>query len=177
MPITTSPGLRVGGSRATKIIPPSPAAMADPRYTIRTISMDDFIETKASGTLRKLKALGLNTASHGMHELVAYVFGYPFVACPERFVTWGEARSQPDESSLTEMGWHVERYASMCLVPGDEMECKYITSEIDGRKREGIGIVIRKTSVQWLPPGHIVFAIIAELDQKTHEWLPAVNPC
>jgi len=179
MTIATAIGLRVSGSRATEIIPmpEDRTPWVARRIAVRNMSTEDFIETKGSGTLRKNHAIGMNVTSHALHERVAYEFGYAFETCPERFVTWGEARSEPDEKAMTEVGWHVERYASFCLFPGDEMECKYITVEIGGVKREGVGVVIRKTSVPWIPPGYIIFAIIAELDQKTHEWKPAVNPC
>ncbi len=175
------PGLRVRGSRATEIIPaPSAEAIGQaflPRLAMRNMSIDEFIETRGSGTLRKNAAIGMNTTSHALHERVAYEFGYAFEALPERFVAWGEARSEGDCKPITEAGWHVERYASVSLFPGDEIECKFIEAEVDGVRREGIGIVVRKTSAPWLPRGYIVFSIIAEYSREKGVWLPAVNPC
>ena len=173
-------GLRASGSRATEIITvPTTAqkSLFTKRMAARQMSMDQFIETKASGTLRKNKAIGMNVSSHSLSERIAYEFGYAFEACPERFVTWGEPRSEGECKPLTEVGWHVERYASVCLFPGDEIEVKYIIVEVDGIRREGVGIVLRKTSVAWLPKGYMVFAIIAEYNQFTHDFNDAVNPC
>ena len=153
----TPPGLRVRGSRATEIIAlPDEASVGQAfkhRLAMRSMSIAEFMETRGSGTLRKNEAIGMNTTSHALHERVAYEFGYPFEALPERFVTWGEARSEGDCKPLTEAGWHIERYASISLFPSDEIECKFITAEVDGVRREGVGIVIRKTSApcSWLP--------------------------
>lgn len=140
------------------------------------MTIEEFVEHKGSGTLRKNKSIGMNVSSHALHERVAYEFGYPFRACPERFVTWGEARSEGDCKPLTEVGWHVERYASISLFPGDEMEIKYLTVEQDGEKSEGIGIIIRKTSAPWLPKGYTVFAIVVEY-KPGFGYQDAVNPC
>ncbi len=174
-------GLRTNGSRATVIVPipkkvRKSGAMAQ-RVAMREMGMEEFTETRGSGTLRKNKRIGMNVASHALDERVAYEFGYPFQACPERFVTWGEPRSEENCKPLTEVGWHVERYASMCLFPGDEMACKYIIVEKDGVRTEGVGIVIRKTSVPWLPKGYMVFCIITEYSPIRHNFLDAVNPC
>lgn len=175
-------GLLVEGSRATEVtltltdeICASPAFKQ--RVEIRAMSMSEFIDSRGSGTLRKNRSIGMNVSSHYLHERVAYEFGYAFEVLPERFVTWGEARSEGDCKPLTEAGWHIERYASVCLFPGDEMECKYLIVEVDGKRREGVGIVIRKTSARWIPPGYMVFAIVAEYSPSAHDFLPAVNPC
>lgn len=175
------PGMRTHGSRATEVVP-MPDAVRDceafaQRVRMRLMPMDEFIETRASGTLRKNRAIGFNAKSHAEHERVAYEFGYYFEAMPERFVTWGEARSEGDCKPITEAGWHVERYASVALFPGDEIEVKYITVEVSGVRREGVGIVVRKTSAPWVPTGFIVFCIITELDNAAHDFKPAVNPC
>jgi len=39
-----------------------------------------------------------------------------------------------------------------------------------------VGMVLRQTSASFVPSGHLVFAIIAEFDAKTKQWLEAVNP-
>lgn len=174
------PGLRTEGSKATVIIPLPDLATDSPfwyRRAMRIMGIDEFTATRGSGTLRKNKSIGMNVASHALHERVAYEYGYYFETCPERFVTWGEARSEGDCKPVTEAGWFIERYASVSLFPGDEVETKYITVERDGEKREGIGIVVRKTSVTWLPSNYIVFCIIAEWDHEKDEFKAAVNPC
>lgn len=167
------------GIPATKQIsmpdhPPVPAE----RLRSRMMPMEEFIEEKGSGTLRKNSRIGMNTKSHAMVERCAYEFGYAWEVCMERSLTWGEPRSEGDSHPLTEVGWHVERYAAMCLFPGDEVECKYLIREDpDGTRREGIGMILRKTSAPWVPAGYAVFCIIAEYDQILHDFGKAVNPC
>jgi hypothetical protein len=48
-----------------------------------------------------------------------------------------------------------------------------------GERREGVGIVITKTSANWLPTDSdmIVFAIVTEWDAKAKDWKEATNPC
>jgi hypothetical protein len=173
----THSGLRVNGSSATEIIAPTTEAVPLNRWTARQMSMADFIENKGSGTLRKNNRVGFNTKSQALHERIAYEFGYQFECLMERCVTWGQARSEGDSSALTECGWFAERYADVCLFPGDEIEVKYIIVEEGHIKREGIGLVVRKTSAQWVPQGYMVFAIITEYDYNTHDFKPAKNPC
>lgn len=171
-------GLRTSGPRATELTQiPSDIVIHPSRLAMRLMSISDFIESRGSGTLRKNKNVGMNVASHALNERIAYEFGYAFEACPERFITWGEARSEGDCKPLTEAGWHIERYASMCLFPGDEIEAKYIIVEIDGSRREGVGLVVRKTSIPWLPAGYVVFAIITTFCPVRERFLKAQNPC
>lgn len=171
-------GLRINGVKATEIISiPENISVSKNRLIMRNMFIEEFIETRGSGTLRKNKSVGMNVSSHALHERVAYEFGYPFEAVPERFLTWGEPRSEGDCKPITEAGWHIERYASMCLFPGDEVEAKYLIVEVDGERREGIGLIIRKTSVPWLPKGYAVFAIITTFCPKLECFLPAQNPC
>jgi hypothetical protein len=170
-------GLLTNGSRATEIIT-MPDIPANDRVIARQLSQAFFIENKGSGTLRKNARIGFNVQSHYLAERVAYEFGYEFQCLPERFVTWGQARSEPDCSAITEAGWFAERYADICLFPGDEIEVKYVMVEHpSGEREEGIGIVVRKTSAYWVPPGHMVFAIIAKFDHTLGDFLPARNPC
>ncbi len=150
------------------------------RIAMRLMSMETFIETLASGTLRRNRRIGMKSGSHAMHDRVAWEFGGGFESCPESFVTWGEARSEWDSKPITEAGWSTERYAAICLFPGDEMESKWISINEGGedhKHRAGVGIIIRKTSASWLTPGHIVFAIIAEYSTDKHKFLKARNPC
>lgn len=171
-------------SAATQIIslPEGLAALkaSDPFYARvkhRTMNMNEFVETCGSGTLRRNTRIGYNVASQKLHERAAWEFGWAFEVVPERCVTWGQPRSEGDCHPVTESGWFADRYNQVSLFPGDETEVKYLHVESEGVKREGIGLVIRKTSAAWVPVGYMVFAIIAEYDQKTHDFLPATNPC
>lgn len=165
------------GRAATKVIPLPKTAVFNRRFEIRKLSEEEFIEHHASGTLRKNKTLGMNVKSHYLHERVAYEFGYHFECLPERFVSWGEARSEGDCKAITEAGWHIERYANICLFPGDKIECKHINVTDENITREGIGIVVRETSAPWIPRGYIVFAIITEYSEFEDKYKDAINPC
>lgn len=62
MTYTPPPGLRVGGSRATEIIPlPDDASVGTAfasRLAMRRMTIAEFTETRGSGTLRKNAAIG-----------------------------------------------------------------------------------------------------------------------
>ena len=174
-------GLRAACRKATEVIPlPSKKACGIfvHQREFRTMTQKEFVKKGySSGTAKKNGIVGMNTNSQVMKEMVAFVFGYHFELAPERMVNWGEAVSEGDCHPITEVGWHAVRYAAMQLFPGDEIEVKYITVERPGEPpRAGVGIIYRTTSVQWVPPGHCIFCIIAEVDPKTHQYLPAVVP-
>ena len=143
---------------------------------IRTQCADDFIEQHASGTLRKNKRLGMAHRDQYLHERAAYEFGYAFECLPATRVTVGKAKTEGDCKPLTEVGWHCERYLARNVFPQDKFEVAYIQVDEGGHRREGVGLVVTQTSAGWIPHHHVVFAIIAEVDQKTHEYLPAINP-
>jgi hypothetical protein len=147
------------------------------RVQLRTMSADEFIERHASGTLRKNKRLGMVWREQYLVERVSYEFGWCFECLPRSRVTFGDAYTEGDTHAITEAGWHIERYLELSTFPEDRFETKYINVEHkDGSKREGIGMIARETSAQWVPTGHIVFAIVAEFDVDKKEWLEAENP-
>jgi len=143
----------------------------------RTASAEDWIEKHASGTLRKNKKLGMTWRSQYLEERVAYEYGWEFEIQPRSRIMFGDAFTEGDESAVTEAGWHIERYIEKKVFPEDIIECKYINVEYaNGEKKEGIGIIIKETSSQWLPKGNIVFAIVSEFDINSGEWKEANNP-
>lgn len=143
----------------------------------RTMSADDWVETYGSGTLRKNKRLQMTWRAQYLEERTAYQFGWEFQIQPRSRIMFGDAFTEGDAHAVTEAGWHIERYMTTKVFPEDYIECKYINVEYGhGEKKEGIGIIIRETSVQWIPTGHIVFAIVAEFDPVNQEWIDAVNP-
>lgn len=148
------------------------------RVSIRLMKEDDFIEKHASGTLRKNKRLGFTWRSQYLHERSAFEFGYPFECMPRNRVTFGDPYTEGDEKSLTEAGWHIDRYLTMSLFPEDYFEAKYISLEYPTNTfcREGVGIIVRQTSAPWVPSGFLLFAIVAEYDRPNRKWLEAVNP-
>lgn len=149
------------------------------RVELRCMSKATFIEKHASGTLRKNSKLGFDNARQYLDERTAYEFGWGFEARWAKCVTIGKAITEGDCHALSEAGWHAERYMNIMMFPGDEAIVAYITVDVDGERREGVGIVITKTSVEWLPTDYdvIVFALLAECDTKTHMWKECVNPC
>jgi hypothetical protein len=151
------------------------------RVALRTMTREQFINEHGSGTLRKNTKLGMDNSRQYLDERAAYEFGWGFEARPSKQVTLGQAITESDCHALTEVGWHAERYLNHLLFPGDEAQVAYITIEVCGERREGVGIVITKTSAWWLrvdPHTDVtVFAIIAEWDPKTKDWKEAINPC
>lgn len=175
-------GLRASGSRATERIEMAAeirsCAPFARRVKARLLTREEFIERHASGTLRKNNRIGMRMRDQYLHERTVFEFGWGFECVPETRVTWGSCLSEPDCRPITELGWLVDRYATVCAFPGDEMELKYIAVEYpDGARREGLGLVIRKTSADFIPEGHMVFALITEHDPVAKDWKEAVNPC
>ena len=165
----------------TKVVDVDPAlascAPLAKRVGIRLMDADAFVEKHASGTLRKNKRLGMVWREQYLEERIAYEFGWGFECQPRSRVTFGDAFTEPDCRSVTEAGWHIERYIELAVFPEDRFETKYVNVEYkDGRKREGIGMVARQTSAAFVPGGHIVFAIVAEFDPIAKRWLEARNP-
>ncbi|MBY0359887.1 MAG: hypothetical protein K2W82_17925 [Candidatus Obscuribacterales bacterium] len=151
------------------------------RVELRRLSMDEFIERHASGTLRKNKRIGFAVQNHYLHERVAYEFGWGFEILHRSRVTFGDAFSEGDCSAVTESGWHAERYLTMSIFPEDYFELKFLHIEkSEHEKQAGIGLVVRQTSAPWVPKGHLVYALIAESiprkGEQPEHYLPAQNP-
>lgn len=146
----------------------------------RLMSAEDWINLHGSGTLKKNKRIGMAWKQQYLEERTCWDFGWEFECVPRSRLTFGDAITEGDSHSVTEAGWHIERYMERnanCVILGDKVQCKYIHVEYpDGAKREGLGIVVRSTTAKFIPDGHAVFAIIAEFDVEKDEWLPAVNP-
>jgi hypothetical protein len=144
---------------------------------IRTMTADEFIETHGSGTLRKNKRIGFAWKLQYLEERTVFEFGWKFECVARTRVTFGDAITEGDNHAITEAGWHIDRYISRSIFPEDIVETKYIIVEYpDGKKKEGVGIIMRQTSAAFIPCGHLVFAIIAEFDVKNAAWRSAENP-
>jgi hypothetical protein len=173
--------MRYIASMETKVVPldegmRSHASMAK-LIAVRTMDADAFVEKHASGTLRKNKRLGMVWREQYLDERVAYEFGWEFQCLPRSRVTFGDAYTEGDTSALTESGWHIERFIELNPFAEDEFVAKYINVEYkDGIVREGVGMICRQTSAQWVPGGHIVFAIVATYDPAKKIWHEAKNP-
>lgn len=165
----------------TKVVPVDPVILDSDalkrRLALRLMDAEEFVEKHASGTLRKNKRLGMVWKEQYLVERTAWEFGWTFECLPRSRVTFGDAYTEGDVKALTEAGWHIERYVELSTFPEDRFETKYINVEYkDGSKREGVGIIVRQTSAPFVPGGHIVFAIVAELDPATQHWHEAENP-
>jgi hypothetical protein len=148
------------------------------RVKLRLMSAEEFIEKYASGTLRKNKSLGMVWKQQYLTERCAYEFGWGFECLPRSRVTFGDAYTEGDCKALTEAGWLCERYMSLIIFPEDYCEVKYINVDYGEEvKKEGVGLIVRQTSAQFIPDGHIVFAIVAEFDPVRKRWKHARNPC
>lgn len=149
------------------------------RIKLRTMIDDEWIDRFASGTLRKNKRLGFSWRAQYIHERIAFEFGWLFECIPRSRIMWGAPITEGDCKPVTEAGWHIDRYFSMSIFPEDLFEAKYINvADGDGQPaREGVGIIVRQTSVPWIPTGHVVFAIVTQFDKQAGAFKPAGNPC
>lgn len=147
------------------------------RVRSRFMSEAEFLFLHASGTLRKNARLGFDYKKQLLHERVAFDFGYGFEAIHESHVNWGTPITEGDCHPITESGWHTDRYESISF-PGDEFEIKYLKIHTgNGPDREGVGIIIRKTSASYVPNNYVVFSLITEVDTVKHDYKDAANPC
>lgn len=143
---------------------------------LRTMSKEEFIENHGSGTLRKNTRLGMNTHSQYLEERIAYEFGWEFMMAPTSRVQIGATISEGDCHSLTELGWHAERYMARSVFKEDKISVNYITfSDIEGNTIEGNGLVINQTSYN-VPENHVIFAIVSLWNNETEAWEEAANP-
>lgn len=165
----------------TLIVPIHPDVRASPalqrRLAVRQMSAEEWVERHASGTLRKNARLGFSWRSQYLHERTVFEYGWPFVCVPRSRVTWGAAVTEGDNHAITEAGWHMDRMLALWPYPEDEFTAKFITvTQEDGPTKEGVGLVLRRTSASWVPAGYLVCAIVAEYDPKAKEWKEAI-PC
>ena len=148
------------------------------RIEIREMNAEDFVERFASGTLRKNKRVGMAWKKQYLEERVAFEFGWEFKCTPRTYVQFGDANTEGDTKSLTETGWHIDRLMSLSVFPEDRFETKHLYIEYpDGTKLHGVGVVLRSTSAPFIPDGHLVWAIIAEVDALRNDYKKAQNPC
>jgi hypothetical protein len=154
--------------------PPIGLSHDHPRRQLRDLTREEFIDKFGSGTLRKSARLGFYVQDAYLRERAQVEFGYGFEVVARSRVTYSDIRLVPG-APLTELGWHAERMIEMRPFEEDEFFCKQFEVEYaDGKKREGAGILVWKTSAGWIPPGQMVLAIVAE--RVNGEYLGAINP-
>ena len=152
---------------------------AMPAGSIRCTSESEWIDAFASGSLQKSRHLGFAYRSLYLQERCAHDFGWTFRALPRTRVTFGDALMEGDCPPLTEACWFASRLIARNAFPdSDRYELKYIktyrTEITDSAEAEGVGVIVRTSSADWIPLGYLVFAIIAEW--KNGNWCDAENP-
>jgi hypothetical protein len=173
----------------TKIVPLSKQSKKLPkkRLEIRTMSNEDFMLKHGSGTSNKSSRIGYRVGDFVYSERLAYEFGHEFQSMPSSQVTFNDVLAYGDCSAITESGWYTERLFSMNIFDEDKYIAKYvICEERDGKRTEGIAVILRQTSAQWVRKGHVVFAIIAKYkkgkkkakkkSKRNGYWEQAKNP-
>jgi hypothetical protein len=143
----------------------------------RTMPNAEWIEAHGSGTLRDNRQLGFVWSIQCLSERLAYTFGYGFSAFKSHLVTFNDSISECDEAAYTLAGRWVKRYLAKSLFNEDYFELKYVIVSSDNGKRvwEGIGLILRQTSAQFIPEDTMVFAKIARFDPLKEQWDAPVN--
>lgn len=164
----------------TKIISMSERERAMPAGIVREMPEEAWVDRYASGSLRKAKALGFSYRALYLEERCAHDFGWTFRVLPRTRVTFGDAMMEGDCPPLTETCWFANRILARNPFPdSDVYEVKYIktyTTDVTGEmETEGVGLIVRQSSANWMSAGHLAFVIIAEW--KGSGWESAKNPC
>ncbi len=150
---------------------------------MRETPLKEWLTTKdlaerLSGTLRKSARIGFKHGGMLFHEALCQTLGWGFEGVASSYVTFNDAVIEGDCHSLTEAGWHFDRMLHVWPWPEDKFELKYINiQDTNGNiERQGVRVILRETSVQWIRPGHLVFALLTEYDPKTGVWTECTNP-
>lgn len=150
---------------------------------MRTTPLEDwlkhnFLSDRLSGTLKKNARLGFKYKGQLYAEALAQTLGWGFEACPESLLTLGVPVTEGDTHAITEAGWHIDRMLSTNVFSEDSFELKYICvhNKETGSSREGIGVVVKTSSVSWVRKGDIVFSIVSEYNVNKGVWEQPVNP-
>lgn len=153
------------------------------RILMRETPLDKWLTTpelndRLSGTLKKNARIGFKYREQLKHEAIAQTLGWGFEAIPTTYVTFNDAMTEGDCHSLTEVGWHVDRLLYLNPFIEDEYELQYIiVQDVHGNiERQGVGLILKQTSISWIPKGNIVFALLTEYDSVKKTWTECVNP-
>jgi hypothetical protein len=133
---------------------------------------------RLSGTLKKNASIGFKHISQLNHEALCQTLGWGFESAPTTYITFNDAITEGDCHSLTEVGWHVDRMLNIHPFDEDVFELKYIIIQdaAGNIERQGVGVVLKETSIQWVMGGHLIFALLTEYDLVKQEWTDCVNP-
>jgi hypothetical protein len=136
------------------------------------------LNNRLSGTLKKNSKIGFKCKSQLLHEAICQTLGWGFESIPCSYLTFNDPVSEGDCKSITEVGWHFDRLLCISIFPEDNFELKYINIQDEKGNiiRQGIGIIVKETSVQWIPNGHLVFCLLTEYDNIKNTWSDCINP-
>lgn len=155
----------------------------DTQVLMRTTPLKEWLNVKKlsdrlSGTLKKNASIGFRYQSQLEHEALAQTMGWGFEAIPTSYLTFNDALTEGDCHSITEVGWHVDRLLNIHPFSEDIFELKFINiQDQEGNLlRQGIGIIVKETSIQWIGNGKLVIALLTEYSIKDKDWTPALNP-
>lgn len=138
----------------------------------------DQLKNFLSGTVKKNALIGFKVVRQLRGEAIAQTLGWGFEIYPTSYITFNDALSEGDCSAITESGWHIHRMINIRPFSEDVFETKYIcVHDSEGRiEKQGVGVVVKQTSVQWIGSGNLCFAILAEYDPKTKTFNECENP-
>lgn len=144
---------------------------------IRTMSNTDFIELHGSGTLRDNKALGFVWSIQCLSERLAYTFGYGFSAVKSHLVVFNDPITECDEVAYTLAGRWFKAYNAKKLFAEDYFEIKYVIIHNEQNKKEweGIAVIVRETSAQFIPDNVLVIGKIVQFMPQSQSWGIPVN--
>ena len=138
---------------------------------------DEDLAGRLSGTLKKNNRVGFKVFDQLRHEAFCQTLGWTWESYQSSYITFNDAVSEGDCHAITEAGWFADRWLALNLFPEDKYELKYIIITMpDDAKREGVGLICRETSIQWIQPGSLVFCMLCEYSSKTKTWTEASNP-
>lgn len=136
------------------------------------------LSDRLSGTLKKNARIGFRHFDQLQHEAIAQTLGWGFEIIPTTYITFNDAITEGDCHAITEVGWHVDRLLNIHPFDEDVFELKYIIiTDKDGNiDRQGIGVILKETSIQWISTSSLCFALLTEYDNVNKKWSNCVNP-
>ena len=140
--------------------------------------LDSSLSNRLSGTLKKNASIGFKYKNQLIHEAVCQTMGWGFEVEKTTYITYNVPMTEGDVKSLTELGWFVDRLLYLHPFDEDKFELKYINIQNENGEiiKQGVGVIVTETSIQWIPKGMLLFSIISEYNSKNKTWLDAVNP-
>lgn len=146
------------------------------RIISRRLSKNDWIDRHASGTLRKNNRLGFAAHDQYVYERTAWDLGYHWQVIAATRVTIGIPITEGDVKGITEAGWHADAYITKNPFSCDVFSIKYISVDINGEVKEGIGLVAEKLWASWIGNNKTVFCLMLKCDKNTGQYGNCLNP-